>query len=332
MTMMGFYVALIVFFSFISSPSSQLVHYSSSGKICEGTCGYHGYQYTWCQEKDGKWGYCSLEEGLAASGQKCYTACELWGGSYYYCHFRSGGWHYCGLQQQRNFLEYSLENNLCMNSCRVSKTYFQCETARGPERCSPFQHVTPTGLPCHKNYQCARYGWSVYRCHTGKREDEWDSCRPNNKDGCAWMASDTNSSQTEICTLAYSQNKRKLIFRRERQVEGLPPTKEQFKDAIHLIDSIAFIRNFPDSDALSELHFYKRKSILCNGFNYINVELWHGNFTNNPLAHVIFSEILSVVEVLRLAFYTSLHSTFYSPAYTIVVSVDEPMLCSTYYQ
>ncbi|XP_063159770.1 uncharacterized protein LOC134497781 [Candoia aspera] len=327
--MMRVYVALVAFFSSISS--SHPAHYTSSGGTCLNDCGYHGYTYTWCKLNDDKWDYCSLKEGLDASGKKCDTPCNLWGGSYRYCHFKTGGWNYCSLLQQSSSFESSLEN-LCVKSCRVSGAQFQCETAHGLERCSPFQDVTPTGLPCHSNYQCAKYGWSAYRCHTGKREDEWDVCRPQGKDGCIWVVSDTNSARTEICTLVHSQNKCKLIFRRERQTETFPPTKEQFKDAVHFIDQITSITNLPDSGTLSEVHFYKEQSILCNGVNYTNVELWPDNSMNKPIAHVIFPEILSEVEVLRLAFYTSLHSTFYSPAYTIVVSLDEPMLCSIDHQ
>ncbi|KAM3820761.1 uncharacterized protein M6D78_016898 isoform 1-T2 [Vipera latastei] len=325
--MMRVYVALVAFFSFISWTSSHVVHYTSSGGVCTNTCGYHGYTYTWCQQTGGKghsWDYCSLEEGLAASGEKCDTPCDLWENSYRYCYLRNGKWNYCGLVSEWDSMEYSLKNNSCKNRCQVSGKHFQCETIHGLELCSPFRDVTPTGLPCHINYQCVKYSGSTYRCQTSKKECDWDLCRPKDNDECTWNVSVTNSSLTEICTLVYSQNISNIFFRREVQTKILRPTKEQFKDAVHLIDTINATRNLFDS---SKMYFYK-ESILCNGINYTSVELWSDHNTNKTIAHVIFSEILTMVKVLRLAFYTSLHSAFYSPAYTIVVSVGEPMLCS----
>ncbi|XP_039199725.1 uncharacterized protein LOC120313382 isoform X2 [Crotalus tigris] len=331
-TMMRFYVALVAFFSFMSWTSSYVVHYTSSGGVCTNTCGYHGYTYTWCKQTGGNgygWDYCSLEEGLAASGKKCYTSCELWGGSYNYCRFRDGSWYYCSMVLEWDSMEYSLKNNSCKNRCQVSGKHFQCESNHGVEHCSPFRDVTPTGLPCHINYQCAKYGGSDYRCQTGEEERDWDLCRPKDHNECTWNASITDSWLTEICTLVYSQNKSNLFFRREVQTKILRPTKEQFKDAVHLIDKINTTRNLFHSYTLPKMYFYK-ESILCNGINYTSVELWSEHNTNKTIAHVIFSEILTVVKVLHLAFYTSLHSAFYSPAYTIVVSVGEPMLCSIY--
>ncbi|XP_058039253.1 uncharacterized protein LOC131198526 [Ahaetulla prasina] len=331
--MMRVYVALIAFFSFISWTSSHIVHYTSSGGVCTNTCGYHGNKYTWCQQKGGSghgWDYCSLKEGLAVSGEKCDSPCDLWGGSYHYCYFRNGKWNYCSILSEWDSFEYSLKNNSCKNHCRITEGHFQCETIHGLEPCSPFRDVTPTGLPCHINYQCAKYGCSAYHCQTGKGEDDWDLCRPKDNDGCIWKVSVTNTTLTEICTLVYSQKKSNIFFRREMQTKIVSPTKEQFKDAVHLIDNLNTIRNFSEFDAPSKMYFYK-ESILCNGINYTSVKLWLNNNTNKTIAHVIFSEILSIIKVLHLAFYTSLHSAFYSPAYTIIVSVGEPMLCSIDY-
>ncbi|XP_013920320.1 PREDICTED: uncharacterized protein LOC106547620 [Thamnophis sirtalis] len=331
--MMRVYVALVAFFSFISWTSSHVIHYTSTGGVCTNTCGYHGYKYTWCKQKGGsghEWDYCSLKNGLAVSGEKCDSPCDFWGGSSQYCHFKNGKWNYCSLVLEWDSIEYSLRNNLCKHRCQIIQGHFQCDTFSGLEPCSPFRDVTPTGLPCHINYQCAKYGWSCYHCQTGMGEDDWGLCRPKDKDGCIWNASVTDSFQTEICTLVYSQKNSSIFFRRERQTKIVRPTKEQFKDAVHLIDNLNNIRNLSKSDTLTEIYFYK-ESILCNDTNYTSVKLWLDNNTNTTIAHVIFSDILSIIKVLRLAFYTSLHSAFYSPAYTIIVSVGEPMLCSIDY-
>ncbi|XP_062974155.1 uncharacterized protein LOC134393117 [Elgaria multicarinata webbii] len=336
--MMGVSVALLAFFSIMSITSSHyVVHYTSSGGMCGDTCGYHGYDYTWCKQSGGNgkdWDYCSLEEGLEASGKKCASSCERWGGSYLYCYLPNGKWHYCGLLGQRGFLEYSQENNICIKRCQAAEGTFQCETIHGTERCSPFHDVTPAGLPCHSNYRCAKYGHHVYRCHTDESEAGWDHCGRKGLEGCVWVYSQSNSSHVETCMLSNSQKEGKAIFRRERQDKILPLTKRQFQSAVQLIDKISSVSSLPDSGALAPTRFYKQEGITCKGINYTNMEL-HVGFANEtivPIAHVLFSELLNSAEVLRLAFYTSLHSAFYQPAYTIAVSIGEPMLCSTDHQ
>ncbi|XP_048366264.1 uncharacterized protein LOC125440480 [Sphaerodactylus townsendi] len=328
--------ALLLFSSAVTSTTSHFViHYTSSGGICQNACGYHGYDYTWCNQSGGngkKWDYCSLEKGLGASGQPCSSSCAHWGASYRSCYFDNGKWHYCGLIVQREHLEYSQENNLCLDNCRLDATvgYFQCSTPYGLQRCSPFHDITPTGLPCHSNYRCAKYGYSVYRCHTDDSEDKWDHCGQKHMNACGvWIHLENRTSLVEMCTLPYSHKKSKIIFHRERRKDLFPFVKEHVKMAVHLIDAISSTTSFHDSMDLEPVHFYKQESIFCKGLNYTNLELWVNisNSTSVPIAHVIFPDILKTVEVLRLAFYTSLHSTFYQPAYTIVVSVGEPMLC-----
>lgn len=105
--------------------------------------------------------------------------------------------------------------------------------------------------------------------------------------------------------------------------------KEGVKMAAHLIDGISSTKSFPEFVNLAPVGFYKQENVFCKGLNYTNLELWMdiSKQTSVPIAHVIFPSILDSVEVLRLALYTSLHSTFYQPAYTITVSVGEPMLC-----
>ncbi|XP_061442201.1 uncharacterized protein LOC133365026 [Rhineura floridana] len=322
-------VPLFLFFSILSSTVSQVViHYTSSGGTCGDTCGYHGYAYTWCKQSGGNgkaWGYCSLEEGLEASGKHCASSCDFWGGSYRYCHLKNGGWNYCGLLRQQDFFpEYSQDNNMCLSSCRASKGCFQCDTAHGTQRCSPFRDVTPSGLPCHDNYRCGKFGHDVYRCQINNNESNWDSCGRKSLDKCVWFY-----SLAEICILPISQKEGQIIFRRERRANMLPPTKEEFKNAVHLIDNITSITSLPDVRPLATVHLYKQESIFCKGINYTNVEVKIGSANETvPIAHVLVPEFLSSVEVLRLAFYTSLHSTFYQPAYTIAVSIGEPMLCS----
>ncbi|XP_015275094.1 PREDICTED: uncharacterized protein LOC107117480 [Gekko japonicus] len=328
--------AVLLFFSvFPFTTSSFVVHYTSSGGICQNACGYHGYDYTWCQQKGGSgkaWDYCSLEEGLGASGKACATSCTYWGSSYHSCYFEDGKWHYCGLIAQREYLAYSEDNYMCIDNCRLDATvgYFQCNTVLGSQRCSPFHDITPTGFPCHSNYRCAKYGHSVYRCHTEDNENKWDHCGRKSLDPCVWILFENSTSQADICTLPYSQKKDKIIFRRESRNEIVPFAKEDFRMAAHFIDGISSTTSFPDTVDLAHVRFYKQENIFCKGLNYTNMELWVdiSNRASAPIAHVIFPDILDAVEVLRLAFYTSLHSTFYQPAYTITVSFGEPMLCS----
>ncbi|XP_053114988.1 uncharacterized protein LOC128328861 [Hemicordylus capensis] len=334
-SIMSVSIALLLFFSIMTFTVSHIVvHYTSSGGICGDTCGYHGYDYTWCKQSGGSgkaWDYCSLEEGLEASGKNCASSCDFWGESYRFCYLSDGKWNYCGLLGQRELLDYSQDNDMCIKDCRVTKGSFQCDTVHGPQRCSPFHDVTPTGLPCHYQYRCAKYGHRVYRCHTHDSEGRWDYCGRKSLERCAWVFTEGNFSQAEICTLPNSQEEGKIIFRRERRDKMLPPTKEEFRNAAHLIDKIASVTNLPDSGDLTTVHFYKQENIICKGVNYTNVELQISisNETSMPVAHVLFPKFLNSVAILRLAFYTSLHSTFYLPAYTIVVSVGEPMLCST---
>ncbi|XP_060104565.1 uncharacterized protein LOC132578503 [Heteronotia binoei] len=326
--------AVLLFFSVFPFTSTFVVHYTSSGGICRKACGYHGYAYTWCQQGGGngkEWDYCSLEEGLGASGKACATSCTYWGAAYRSCYFENGSWHYCGLIVQREHLEYSQENDVCLSDCRInaSEGYFQCNTFQGFQRCSPFHDITPTGLPCHSNYRCAKYGHSVYQCHTEDKEDKWDFCGQKSLNPCVWIFFENSTSQADICTLPYSPKKGKIIFRRERRNDMFIIAKEDVRMAVHFIDGISSTTSFPDSVNLAPVHFYKQENIFCKSLNYTNLELWMDifNHTSVPVAHVIFPSILDAVEVLRLAFYTSLHSTFYKPAYTITVSVGEPMLC-----
>ncbi|XP_077159756.1 uncharacterized protein LOC143820613 [Paroedura picta] len=327
--------AVLLFFSVIPVPTSSFViHYTSYGGICQNTCGYHGHAYTWCLQSGGsgkQWDYCSLEEGLGASGKACATPCAHWGASYRSCYFENGSWHYCGLIAQREYLEYSQENNICIDDCRLDATagYFQCNTVHGLQHCSPFHDITSTGLPCHPNYRCAKYGYSKYQCLTEDKEDTWDYCGRKSLDPCVWFFFETTTSQADICTLPYSQNKDKIILRRERRNDFFAFAKEDIKTAVHFIDGISSTTRFPDARNPAPVYFYKQDNIFCKGLNYTNLELWMdiSNRTSVPVAHVIFPGILEAVEILRLAFYTSLHSTFYQPAYTITVSIGEPMLC-----
>ncbi|XP_044284378.1 uncharacterized protein LOC123022600 [Varanus komodoensis] len=336
MKMMSAVLALLaLFFIMQTSGSHVTIHYTSSGGICGDMCGYHGYGYTWCRQSGGNgndWDYCSLEEGLDASGANCASSCDVWGGSYRYCYLKNGGWHYCGLVGQQEALEYSQENHRCLTSCQTSNGSFQCKTAHGTERCSPFRDVTPTGLPCNSNYRCAKYGHSVYRCHLDESDAGWDHCGRKSLDRCVWVHTKSNSSQVEYCTLFKSQMEGKVIFRRERQDNMLSPTKAQFQRAVRLIDQIDSVRSLPMSGDQAEIRLYKQEDISCKGINYTNVELQIISTTAEPIAHVIFPESLTTVHTLRLAFYTSLHSAFYSPAYSIAVSTDEPMLCSMDHQ
>ncbi|KAJ6661227.1 hypothetical protein lerEdw1_015364 [Lerista edwardsae] len=307
--------------------SSIVVHYTSSGGVCSGVCGYHGYGYTWCKKSDGSWDYCSLEPGVEVTGKRCATSCDFWGASYRHCYLGNGNWNYCGLLGQREVDQYSQDNNICINSCRATRDYFRCRTVKGNEHCSPFRDVTPKGFPCHNNYRCAKYGHDVHRCHIGYSEATWDYCGQKSLDMCVWVK---RSSATEICTLPRSQKEGPIIFRRQlRNSKTFANT--QFQKAVLLIDEINSITSFPDYGHLARAYFYKRESVFCGGINYTNVELKMSclNQTSVPVAHVLFPENLSSVEILRLAFYTSLHSSFYLPAYTIVVSVGKPMQCST---
>ncbi|XP_053115277.1 uncharacterized protein LOC128328982 [Hemicordylus capensis] len=319
---------LLLFSSIMTFGISHIVHYTSSGGICGDTCGYHGYGYTWCKQSGGSgkaWDYCSLEEGLEASGKNCSSSCDFWGKSYRFCYLSDGKWHYCGLTGQRELLEYSQDNYMCINDCRVTKGSFQCDTIHGPRRCSPFYDVTPTGLPCHYHYRCSRYGHSESRCLTDNDEGRWDYCRQKSLEECVWTKDLV--FHKEICTLSNSQREGRIIFRRENRKQMLPLSSEEFKNAAHLIDKITLVTRLPDSGNLTNVRFYRQKDVFCKGISYHRVELQID--ASVPVAHVLFSKLLNSAEILRLAFYTSLHSTFYLPAYTIAVSVGEPMLCST---
>lgn len=335
---MGFSVALLAFVSIVALASStSVIHYTSSGGICVDSCGYHGYGYTWCNQSGGNgvyWDYCSLQEGLDSVGKQCISSCDFFGSSYRYCYLNDGKWNYCGLLGQQDFLEYSQENHMCLAHCQVNGGSFYCKTAHGSERCSPFRDVTPAGLPCHNNYRCSRYGHSVYRCHTDDSEFGWDYCGRKGLAGCEWFFSENNSSQVEICTRSDFQKEGKIIFRRERRDNMHFHNKEDFKNAIHLIDKITSTKTFPDPGPPETMYFYKQEDISCKDINYTSVELHVDDPSSTvlPIAHVVFPASLTSAPILRLAFYTSLHSSFYQPAYTIAVSVDEPMLCSTDHQ
>nr|XP_060639421.1 uncharacterized protein LOC132779768 [Anolis sagrei ordinatus] len=311
---------------------SSIIFYTSSDGICADKCDYHGYKYTWCKQYGGNkadWDYCSLEEGLDTSGKTCDTSCEFFGESYRFCYYKDGGWHYCGLQKMQFFLEYSQENHICITNCRASQGSFHCKTIHGRRRCSPFHDITPTGLPCHNNYRCAKYGHSSYRCLVDDKS-LWDHCGQNSLDGCVWVTYESNFSQVEACTLSDILKERKVFLRRERRDNMLPPTKEEFKNAVHFIDKIGSY--FPGP--WESINFYKQKDIFCKGINYTSVEL-HIKLSDEitePIAHVVFPKFRNSAHLVRQAFYTSLHSTFYPPAYTIAVSFDEPMLCSTYHR
>lgn len=323
-------VTLLLFTSTVPLPiSSMIVHYTSYGGICTGPCGFHGYDYTWCEQNGGsgkKWDYCSLELGVDSKGQNCATSCDLWGSSYHSCYFLNGKWNYCGLIGHLELVQYSEDNHICITACRAPNGSFQCNTIKGTERCSPFQDVTPMGLPCHNNYRCAKYGHSVYRCHTGDSEGLWDHCGRKSLEPCVFYF---NSSETEICSLSNSQRESQIIFRREKRNYRYPFAKAEFKRAVHLIDKINSIISLPDPGPLASVHISKKESIFCKGVNYTNVEMkvGHGNETSLPIAHVLFSENLQSDEILRLALYSSLHSNFYPPAYTIAVSIGEAMQC-----
>uniref|UniRef100_A0A670JJ72 Uncharacterized protein n=1 Tax=Podarcis muralis TaxID=64176 RepID=A0A670JJ72_PODMU len=335
---MGVPVTLLFSFSLLPSTLSQVVvHHTSYKGICTNACDFHGYDYTWCKQSGGSgksWDYCSLEEGLGHTGEKCATMCDLWGGSYHYCYLKNGEWNYCGLISEKGFAEYAQDNKMCFDGCRATKEGFHCNTGHGKQRCSPFHDVTPTGLPCHNNYRCAKYGTDGYRCHMDNDQGLWDYCGRRAQSKCVWEYSETNSSLVEICKLPTSHHEGKILFRRERRDKMLPLTKEEFKKAVHLIDKIASVTSLPDSEPLETVRFYKQEDIFCKGVNYTGVELEIGMTKESamPIAHVLFPEFLNSVEILRLAFYTSLHSTFYQPAYTIAISVEEPMLCSTDHQ
>ncbi|XP_053115348.1 uncharacterized protein LOC128329012 [Hemicordylus capensis] len=322
---------LLLFSSIMTFGISHIVHYTSSGGTCKDTCGYHGYGYTWCKQSGGNgyyWDYCSLEEGLGASGKNCSTSCDLRGGSYRYCYLSDGNWHYCGLIGQL-FVRYSQDNSKCINKCQITEGSFQCVTRHGTQRCSPFRDVTPTGLPCHHHYRCSRNGHSEYRCLTDNDEGRWDYCGQKSLDECVW----TNDlvSQVEICTLSISQKEGRIIFRREKRNKMLPLSREEFRNAVHLIEKINSVTRLPDSGDLTTVRFYRQEDVLCENISYHRVELQISVFseTSVPVAHVLYPALLNSAEILRLAFYTSLHSTFYLPAYTIAVSVGGPMLCST---
>ncbi|XP_042327200.1 uncharacterized protein LOC121932565 [Sceloporus undulatus] len=336
--MTSVHVALLALFCVLPFTfCSYAIHYTSYGGICGDSCGYHGYDYTWCQQSGGSgksWDYCSLEDGLDSSGQACASSCDLWGGNYRYCYLKNGKWNYCGMVGQTDFLEYSQENNLCIKNCRAIQGSFHCETIHGSQRCSPFQDITPTGLPCHNNYRCAKYGHSSYRCLIDDNKSMWDVCGQKGLDGCVWVTYESNSSQVEICTLSNTLKEGKVIFRREMRTNMLPPTKEEFKNAVHLIDKITSVTSHPDLGPQATTHFYKQEDIFCKGVNYTSVELHIriSEETAEPIAHVVYPAFLNSAHLLRLAFYTSLHSTFFPPAYTIAMSFDEPMLCSTDHQ
>lgn len=334
-------VALLLFSSTVPLTISIFtVHYTSSGGLCTGTCGFHGYDYTWCEQSGGngkKWDYCSLEPGLNAEGQRCGTPCLLWGGSYRYCYLINGKWHYCGLLGQLELLQYSQSNEICFNACRATNSSFQCNTNKGVERCSPFRDVTPTGLPCSRHYRCAKYGYSVYRCHTDDIQVQWDECGRNSLDNCVWFVNTSVTAQhfevptTEFCRLSDLQSENHVIFRREKRKPMLNYFfNTQFSNAVHLIDDIDSITDLPDAGLSASMYLSKQESIFCKGVNYTNVELrWRVHNENSvPVAHVLYPENLYSVEILRLAFYTSLHSSYYLPPYTIVVSVGKAMLCS----
>ncbi|KAJ7322365.1 hypothetical protein JRQ81_018652 [Phrynocephalus forsythii] len=333
--MMAFSIAVLILVSIMAFASSDsVIHYTSSGGVCTDSCGYHGYGYTWCKSSGNKasWDYCSLEEGIDASGQECASSCDFFGGSYRYCYLKNGKWNYCGLLGHQDFVEYSQQNHLCFEHCQAHGGSFKCKTPHGSERCSPFHDVTPAGLPCHQDYRCSRYGYSMYRCHIDSSEFGWDYCGRKSLDGCEWFFSESNSSQVEICTRSDFSKEGRIIFRRERRDSMHVPNKEDFKHAVHLIDKITSTQSFPDP--LETMYFYKQEDISCKDIDYTSVEL-HLDVPDNtvlPIAHVVFPTSLNSAPILRLAFYTSLHSNFYQPAYTIAVSVDEPMLCSTDHQ
>ncbi|XP_020637871.3 uncharacterized protein LOC110073242 [Pogona vitticeps] len=334
--MMGFSVALLTLVSIVAFASSgSVVHYTSSGGVCQESCGNHGYGYTWCKQSGGNggyWDYCSLEEGLDIAGKKCKTSCDFFGGSYRYCYLEDGGWNYCGLLGHKAFLEYSQENHVCLTHCQAKGGTFYCHTAHGSKRCSPFHDVTPAGLPCHENYRCSRYGHSEYRCHID--EFGWDYCGRKDLDGCEWFFYESNSSQVEICKRSDFQDEGKIIFRRERRENMYLLNHEEFKNAIHMIDKITSTTSFPDPEPSERMYFYKQEDISCKDIDYTSLELQidASSDTGLPVAHVIYPASLNLLSVLRSALYTSLHSNFYQPTYTIVVSDDEPMLCSTDHQ
>ncbi|XP_030402722.1 uncharacterized protein LOC115643041 isoform X2 [Gopherus evgoodei] len=314
--------------------SYVLIHHTSSGGQCQESCEYRGYSYTWCKQLGGKkaaWDYCSSQPGLEASGKRCATPCELWGASYHSCYLQDGNWGYCGLITRWYHAKYSQENKLCISQCRATQGTFQCNTLDGIEPCAPFPDVTTRGLPCHNNYRCARYGHSGYRCHTDKEDDSWAYCGRRSLDECVWISHQTNATQAEFCILSYAQGgDDNITFRRERQDKLIHPAKEQFQNATYLIDSITSSISIPDSWALGSVRLHKQEEIFCKGINYTNLVMQISKSTEFylPIAWVLFPKTLDADEFLRLALYTSLHSAFYPPAYAIVVSLSEPMLCS----
>ncbi|XP_006128639.1 uncharacterized protein LOC102462198 [Pelodiscus sinensis] len=315
------------------SGSYVLIHQTSSGGQCQDACENRGYDYTWCKQIGGnkkKWDYCSLEPGLDAFGKQCATACELWGADYNSCYFKNGKWGYCGLFTRFYHARYSQSNKLCVTQCRATQGIFQCNTLEGIEPCAPYPDVTTRGLPCHSNYRCAHYGHSEYRCHTGEEDESWGYCGKKSLDECVWIAHQTNASQAEFCILSYGQGGQQITFRRERQHNLVHPATEEFQNATYLIDSITSSTSIPDPWVLGSVRLQKLEGIFCKGINYTNLEVQISKSTQLylPIARVLFPKTLEADEFLRLALYTSLHSAFYPPAYVIVLTLRDPMLCS----
>ncbi|XP_007668972.2 uncharacterized protein LOC103170945 [Ornithorhynchus anatinus] len=205
---------------------------------------------------------------------------------------------------------------------------FKCITARGHEACTPFSDMTSSGLPATPTSAAAVTATAELRCHTDSDGEGWDYCGSRKDTFCSWKVGESPKN----CTLGHLGGKDRVTFHREVQEDLKKPTREQFQEAVRLIDRINSSTFLPAAEETASVQTQQVDEDDCNGLDYTKLEL-QVDWLSNPktIARVIFPRQLNEVGFLRLALYASLHSAFYKPGHAILLSLWDNPDCSSFF-
>ncbi|KAM9449970.1 uncharacterized protein Hap1MRO34_022433 [Clarias gariepinus] len=199
----------------------QAYDYTTSGKLCTGTCDRQGSDYFWCSTKDG-WDYCSVTENTDYKGHPCRDdhPCKKYGKSYTWCYNKKGSWGYCGLvhsvEEPKTLLRISSKHRSeCRDECLYDEKekYFWCNTDKGWDYCSPLPDTTYKNEPCRSDHSCGTHGYKYNWCWTNSEYDYCGVIRPGE---CKYSYTGNKENQSNVamlsCTASYSGSNTETKF------------------------------------------------------------------------------------------------------------------------